>query len=210
MKADSLSSASGPSPKTAQHSSADNLSNYFTCVRRRSSLCIRRTPTKPFPIAHLISFRHCPHSITGIQSLRLRDGATSRVEQWLFTLAARRSSTTHEGGTRHSLDDSKQNNRVRTVLAAGLRATEWTLPMTTRNVPESSVSSYRFVSRPAAQPPIFWLVRRGKGSLGYSSSGTGSPNIPQENGPRSTGPRDRGHRDRHLFNSERLGSEVSP
>jgi hypothetical protein len=89
--------------------------------------------------------------------------------------------------------------------------------MTTRNVPESSVSSHRFVSRPAAQPPIFWLVRRGKASLGYSSSGTGSPNIPQENGLLSARPLDRGRRGRrdgHLVNSEglasaRFGSEVA-
>jgi hypothetical protein len=93
--------------------------------------------------------------------------------------------------------------------------------MTTRNVPESSVRSHRFVSRRAAQPPIFGLVRRGKGSLGYSSSGARSPNIPQEIGPLNTGPhlRDRRNcrdrRDRHLFNSEglasaRLLSEVAP
>jgi hypothetical protein len=54
------------------------------------------------------------------------------------------------------------------------------------------------------------LVRRGKGSLGYPFSGTGSPNIPQEIGLLSTGPFDRGRRDRrdgHLLNNERLGSE---
>jgi hypothetical protein len=82
--------------------------------------------------------------------------------------------------------------------------------MTTRNIPESSVTSHRFVSRPAAQPPIFGLVRRGKGSLGYSSRGTGSPSIAQGNGPLSTGPHYRGRRNRRdgdLFNSERLGSE---
>ncbi|MGC4064916.1 MAG: hypothetical protein QM784_09795 [Polyangiaceae bacterium] len=55
--------------------------------------------------------------------------------------------------------------------------------MTTRNVPESSVRSHRFVSRLVAPAPIFGLVRRGKGSLGYSSSGVRSPNIPQGNGP---------------------------
>jgi nicotinamide mononucleotide (NMN) deamidase PncC len=70
--------------------------------------------------------------------------------------------------------------------------------MTTRNVPESSVRSHRFVSRPAAQPPIFGLVRRGKDPLGYSSSGVRSPNISQEIGhlcigPLSRRPRNGGH-----------------
>jgi hypothetical protein len=85
--------------------------------------------------------------------------------------------------------------------------------MTTRNVPDSSVRSHRFVSCLVAQPPRFGLVRRGKGPLGYSSSGVRSPDIPQGNGHLCCGPFDgrpfdgrhgSGH---HLFNSERVGSE---
>jgi hypothetical protein len=54
--------------------------------------------------------------------------------------------------------------------------------MAIRNVPESSVRSYRFVSRFIASPPIIGLVRRGKGSLGYSFRKALSPSIPHENG----------------------------
>jgi hypothetical protein len=220
-----------------------------------------------------------------LESRRHRDRAASRVEQWLFTLAVRRSPTTYEGGNRHSLDSrtacedrasmarrskhqplaktapqwrgggeersertsvrenepqpttkparmrskhqplaktapqwrgarsKRQNSEARTVGSSRASGHGKGVPMTTTNVPDSSVRSHRFVSRPAAQPPIFGLVRRGKGPLGYSSSGVRSPNIPQGNGPLCCGSLDgrpldgrhgSGH---HLFNTERLGSE---
>jgi hypothetical protein len=165
----------------------------------------------------LISFCDCSASRSEVDSRRHQDGP-SRAKSMQFTLAARPTSTTHKGGNRHSLDNRRQNNRVRTVVSSRTPGHGKKVPMTTRNVSESSVGSHRFVSRPAAQPPIFWLVRRGKGPLGYSFSGVRSPNIPQGNGHLCCGPLDgrpldgvpldgrhgSGH---HLFNTERLGSE---
>jgi hypothetical protein len=86
--------------------------------------------------------------------------------------------------------------------------------MTTRNVPESSVTSYRFVSRFVAPLPILGLVRRGNGCLGDSPSHARSPDIPPQTGPlaepRCIGRLDSRRPDRHHLDSKRLASEVTP
>ncbi|MGC4066450.1 MAG: hypothetical protein QM784_17820 [Polyangiaceae bacterium] len=52
--------------------------------------------------------------------------------------------------------------------------------MATRNVPESSVSSYRFVSRLISPSPIIGLMRRGNVHFGYSSNEALLPNYRQK------------------------------
>jgi hypothetical protein len=81
--------------------------------------------------------------------------------------------------------------------------------MTTRNVPDSSVRSYRFVSRFVAPLPILGLVRRGNGFLGYSPRGARSPDIPPPTGQLRIGPLERRRRDGRHLDSKRLASEVA-
>jgi hypothetical protein len=81
--------------------------------------------------------------------------------------------------------------------------------MTTRNVPESSVSSHRFVSRHVAQPPILGLVRRGKGSPGYSFNNAHSPDISRKPASLGSGLLVRRRRDNGPLEGERHESEVA-
>jgi hypothetical protein len=48
------------------------------------------TSPETTPDPHLKCIPHCSASMTAVESRRHRDGATSRAEPWLFTLAARR------------------------------------------------------------------------------------------------------------------------
>jgi hypothetical protein len=72
--------------------------------------------------------------------------------------------------------------------------------MTTRNVPESSVGSHRFVSRPVAQSPIIGLVRRGNVPLGHRLSRAVVPIFAHEFRRAKT----------ERLASKRMGSEVKP